>query len=364
MTAPDRSGDPQQPTATINDVAALAGVSIKTVSRVLNREPNVRPETTAKVLAAVEALSYRPNASARSLATGRSYLIGMFHENPNVHYVSGLEHGALAACRRLGYHLLVDELDGNRAEAARRVGALARQTRLDGAILSPPVCDSPEILAALQEAGTPIVRIAPYTQPARTPSVWIDDRQAAYDLTWHLLALGHREIGFIKGHPDHGASHWRYDGFVRAMMEAGAPVRPDLILQGDFSFASGEAGARILLSRAVRPTAIFAANDDMAAAVVATAHRMGIPVPGGLSVTGFDDTPTSAHFWPPITTVAQPIPDLAAQAVELIDRLRRKALRPGEASVRLEHRLILRESTGEPIAPTAEPPRAGLAVPG
>ncbi|MFM2043688.1 MAG: hypothetical protein RLY86_2264 [Pseudomonadota bacterium] len=333
---------------TISDVAAHAGVSIKTVSRVLNGEPNVRPDKRARVTAAVEALSYRPNASARSLAAGRSFLIGMFYENPNIHYVGSLQHGALTRCSRLGYHLVVEECETASPEGARRVGELARATRLDGAILSPPVSDCPHILQALQAAGVPMVRIAPLTDTDSVPTVAIDDRQAAVDLTNHVIGLGHRRIAFIAGDPAHRASIDREAGFRAAMRAAGLPLADGMVQGADFSFTTGRTAAERLLTMAVRPTAIFAANDDMAAAVYATATRLGLSIPRDLSVVGFDDTPMASCLWPQLTTVAQPIAEIAENAVDLIARVKARTLQRADMHVRLGYRLVLRNSTAPP----------------
>ena len=174
---------------TINDVAALAGVSTKTVSRVLNREPHVRPEVRDRVASAVRSLNYQPNVAARALAGSRAYLLGLCYDNPSPGYVSGVQVGAISACREAGYHLLVEQIDSGGQGAERQVEALLGAVKMDGLILPPPVCDHAEVLDLLERKGVPYVRIAPAGQFERGPYVHMDDRKAAYDMTRHLQAL-------------------------------------------------------------------------------------------------------------------------------------------------------------------------------
>ena len=258
---------------TIHDVARESGVSIKTVSRVLNREPNVKADTRDRVQAAVAALNYRPNISARSLAGSKAYLIGVFFDNPSPGYVTDVQLGAIARCRQEGFHLIVEPIDST-GDIQEQVQPMLATLRMDGVILTPPLSDHPLVLSALEQAGVAYVRIAPGGDMDRAPWVSMDDRLAAYEMTKHLIGLGHRDIGFIIGHPDHGASHLRYEGYVAAMKEHGHAVREDHVEQGWFSFRSGFEAAERLLSRPDRPTAIFASNDDMALGVMAVANRL------------------------------------------------------------------------------------------
>ncbi|HVY83754.1 MAG TPA: LacI family DNA-binding transcriptional regulator [Caulobacterales bacterium] len=334
--------------ASIHDVAERAGVSIKTVSRVLNREPNVSQATRTRVMSAVEDLSYRPNLFARGLASVRSFLIGLLYDNPSASYVAGLQFGALGRCRNEGYHLIVEVLDSKDPNLSKAVQALVTESVLHGVILTPPLSDSPAVLDALREAGTRFVRIAPARHIADAPEVSIDDRQAAHDMTAYLIGLGHRRIGFIKGHPDHGASHARFEGYCSALKEAGISFDESYCMQGFFSYQSGMEAAEQLLSLPQRPTAIFASNDDMAAAVLAVAQKFDLKVPGDLSVAGFDDSLVSQVVWPRLTTCRQPISDMAAAAVSMLIQ------RPADGALtirRLDHELVIRESTAPP--PTA-----------
>lgn len=339
---------------TIYNVAEAAGVSIKTVSRVLNRESNVRPETRNQVMAAVSALNYRPNVSARSLAGARSYLLGLLYDNPSAGYMGDVQLGVTARCRAQGYHLVVEPVDCGAADAATGVAELLATLKLDGLILTPPVCDHPGVLQLLDEQRTPYVRIAPDGDLDRAARVQMDDRAAAYQMTLRLLDLGHREIGFIRGHPDHGASHLRYAGYAEALSANGVEVRPERLEQGFFTFRSGVQAAERLLSRKGL-TAIFASNDDMALGAMTVAARLGLDVPGDLSVAGFDDTPGARVVWPQLTTVRQPVGDMAALAADLLIARELHAPDGAPTSRQLEFQIMERESTAAP--PPREPGR-------
>jgi LacI family transcriptional regulator len=331
--------------STINDVARAAGVSIKTVSRVLNGEPYVREETRLKVTEAAERLNYRPNISARALAGGRAYLVGLYYDNPSPGYLSEIQLGAISACRRAGYHLLVEELALDEPDLASRVEALSATVKTDGAILSPPVCDNIEVLDALDRAGVRYVRIAPVSQLERAPYVYMDDRRAAYEMTGYLQSLGHREIGFVIGHPTHASAHLRHEGYLAAMRDGGCTVRDEWVRQGEFSFRSGLGCGEAMLQGKARPTAIFASNDDMALGVMTAAHRLGLALPQDLSVVGFDDSPSAQVIWPQLTTVRQPTVAMAATAVEMvIAKAGRSRAEDGPDARLLDFELVLRES--------------------
>ena len=303
---------------TLSDVAARAGVSIKTVSRVVNREENVSRETRERVEAVLNELDYRPNIFARSLAGSRSYLLSLLFDNPSPSYVLELQLGALRQCRAAGYHLIVEEMDSTSGDFDTQVARLLQGSLADGFILTPPLSDNVEVLGALHERGLPCVRIAPYLTGAAGAAIETDDAAAAADMTRHLLELGHRRIGFIKGHAAHGASHLRTEGFFAAMRAQGLAVELDLVVEGDFSSRSGVEAAERLLMRSDRPTAIFASNDDMALGAMMVASRLGLHIPQDLSICGFDDSRTALLTWPQLTTVRQPVADMSAAAAELL----------------------------------------------
>jgi LacI family transcriptional regulator len=337
---------------TIVEVAEQAGVSIKTVSRVLNNEPNVRPETRELVLRVAGELNYRPKLSARSLAGARSFLIGLLYYDPSAAFVAGVQRGATMRCREAGYHLVVEALGSAAPDIGAQLDHMLSALRPDGVILTPPICDNAEVLAAMEATRTPCVLISPGHQGKRLPHVRMDDVHAAEELTNLLISLGHRHIAFIKGASDQAASAWRLRGFRQAMRAHELEVDESLLCQGSFTFASGEAAAHQLLSRRSPPTAVFASNDDMALGVLAAAHRLGVRIPDDLSVVGFDDSPAASLVWPALTTVRQPVMDMAAAAVDmLIARTSQagiQAAQGGAVSRVLPHELVVRASTAAP----------------
>lgn len=340
----ERSTPPHKP-ASIYDVAQRAGVSIKTVSRVLNHQPNVSQSARSRVMAAVSELSYKPNLFARGLASERSLLLGLLYDNPSAGYMAGIQLGALDRCREEGYHLIIEQLNAQDPNIGEEVRSLVLQSSLHGVILTPPLCDSSSIIETLTEAQIPFVRIAPEKPFPGAPCVRMDDQLAAHDMTAYLIGLGHRRIGFIKGHPDHGASYARFDGYRAALKEAGVPFFEELVVQGYFSYQSGMEAAQILLSLKERPTAIFASNDDMAAAVLAASQRFHLRLPGQLSVAGFDDSLVAQVVWPPLTTCHQPIKEMAAAAVSMLVQ---RPTEGGALERRLDHELVVRQSTAPP----------------
>lgn len=337
--------------ATINDVAALAGVSIKTVSRVVNNEPNVRPATREKVEAAISVLDYRPNQSARSLAGNRSYLLGLIYGHPSAHYVLDIQEGVLEVCRPQRYELLVHPAIHRDPNLINEVADMILEKRVDGVMLTPPLSDNMNLINLLTKMNIPFVRVAPTENKAASPYVETNDEEASYDMTCQLIALGHTRIGFICGHPDHRAMSLRYEGYKAALMENDLPVQNELVEQGDNSFETGELCGKKLLEMAQPPTAIFAANDDMAAGVMMVSHQMGIKIPAHLSVAGFDDTPVAHQIWPALTTIRQPIRQMAKKATDLLlKQLKGKEI-PLPSSM-LRSSIIARESTGPLINQT------------
>ena len=334
---------------TIDDVARLAGVSIKTVSRVFNREPNVRPETHEKVVAAAETLNYRPHRPARQLASNLNFVVGMLYDNPNSDYVTAIQSGALQTCREYGYHLLINPCRADAPGLIREVIDLRHE--VDGFIVLQPLSDLQELTQHLLANDIPCVRVS---QRPFDPFPWISvgDVDAADDMTEYLLQLGHRRIGFIVGHPDHGQSHDRLAGYRRALERNNIDFDDDLVEQGRFDYESGVSCARSLLSPTRPPTAIFASNDPMAMGVLSAAHEIGFDIPRELSVVGFDDSPLARHAYPPLTTVRQPIAEVARLATEELMKLLQ-----GRSEGKLHHcrraELVRRESTASPALTAA-----------
>ena len=331
---------------TIDDVAALAGVSIKTVSRVLNDEPSVRPDTRGRVEEAMAALNYQPSLPARSLAGRRSNLIGLVYENPSANYVFDVQSGAMARCREGKLRLFIQSCNGLGDQLIGEVLAMIEQTHVDGLVVTPPLSANRALIALLERQGLPFVRIGPDEEDFDSPAVVIDDEAAAAAMTAYLLDLGHERIGFIAGHPEHGSSHLRKAGYRGAFEARGATAPEDLTEQGYNTAASGRDAALLLLRRADRPTAIFASNDDMAAGVVLAAHELGLDVPADLSVAGYDDTQLARIVWPTLTTIHQPTYNMSHCATGLlIDLIRGKDV---PRVTRLDFTMQKRGSTAPP----------------
>lgn len=337
-------------TATIDDVASLAGVSIKTVSRVVNMEPNVRPVTRDRVQSAIRELGYQPNPSARGLASKRSHLVGLFYDNlmAETTYVVNVQRGVLARCRTEGYELLIHPFNYHQNGSkglAEEINANVLKTRLDGAILTPPLSDLAIVLESLQQLGKPNVRLSPGHYQSGTPCVYTDDCRAARLMTEYLIQLGHQHIAFIAGHSGHLAVANRAAGFIEAMTAAGLNTDTMAVCQGDNTFASGADCARELLARKQAPTAIFASTDEMAAGVMSVAHQLGYSIPRDLSVAGYDNAQIAHQIWPALTTVAQPVSDMAEMATQLlIDQLRGGTKNITQVAMQTE--LVVRDSTG------------------
>jgi LacI family transcriptional regulator len=322
-----------------------------TVSRVVNGERNVREATRAAVLAAVKDLKYAPNPAARSLAGAQSARVGLLYSNPSAAYLSEFLLGALDESSRKSAQLLLEKCEVSSASAERAAVRRLIDGSVAGVVLPPPVCESHVILGELKKAGIPTVAVATGRFRADASCVRIDDFKAAYEMTRYLLSLGHRRIGFIKGHPNQTASGERWLGFETALRESDLKPHPPSIEQGYFSYRSGLEAAEKLIATTPRPTAIFASNDDMAAAAVSVAHRRGLDVPRDLSVVGFDDTAIATTVWPELTTIRQPIATMAEQALDLLIReirKRRDEEEPSAVDHLVAHELIVRESAAPP----------------
>lgn len=345
---------------TIDDVAAHSGVGRTTVSRVLNGGPNVRDEVRQRVLGSVEALDYRVNPQARSLAGGRGGVFALIlasdlEAEPNSFYASALELGAMRACLDLGYQLLTRHVPQQSAGRKREIVDLLEQQGCQGAILTPPFSDDVEMIQAIRARGCQVATISPGGPGLKVADgVGIDDEGGGYDMARHLIGLGHRRFAFINGIKGHLSAEHRLDGLKRALLEQGLDPASILTLRGDFTFRSGGVLAAQLLDDPHPPTALICANDDMAAGALSVAHGRGLDVPGQLSITGFDDTPVSSIVWPPLTTVHQPLKDMGREAVLALA----KRLLPGSADdgfrfLTLPHAVVGRGSAGR-LAPRLE----------
>lgn len=336
--------------STIDDVARAAGVARVTVSRVLNNESNVRPETRERVRRAMDALGYSVNHQARALASGMGREVMLIHAHspmlePNSYYNAALELGALRSCSSLGFDLVTRAVDPDDANRFGLLSAIIERDRPAGIILSPPLSDDPAFIEIVQRAGVQIVAVSAGTE-TRTwvPAVGIDEQAAGFAVGQHLASQGHRTLGFVKGPSAHRAAALRFDGFVEALREAGIS-NTVWTSTGDFTFKSGVDAVERMLGDGAEVTAIACANDDMAAGVMLGLHRAGIEIPGAVSVTGFDDTPMSQIVWPPLTTIRQPIQDMTARAVHMLVG----GASGGDALYQaLPFALVVRESSSNP----------------
>ena len=331
--------------ATMIDVANDAGVSLKTVSRVLNKEEYVSDTARDLVLKSASKLGYKLNQAARTLRSGTVQIIALLVDNPSRSYLENIHFGALKKCQQLSMQVVLDECPNGVDDIQR----LMQNISPAAYIVTPPLCDDPKIIDFLNDNGCTYVLISPDDTNNAPLSVSMDDEKAALEITQYLLNLGHVHIGFINGHPEHNASKKRMNGYFEAHKIHKIDIDDSLITQGYFDYASGLSCAEELLNLKQPPTAIFASNDDMAAAVIAAAYKRNIVIPSGLSVVGFDDTPIATIISPQLTTIRQPISELAANAVELISKhINHSYSQQSNIDfITLEYSLIERDSSGK-----------------
>jgi len=334
--------------ATINDIARLAKVSKKTVSRVLNQSPFVRDETRAKISAMIEKLGFVPDPQARGLAFRRSFLIGMVYDNPNAQYIVSMQEGALDALRGSGYELVVHPCDRKSDDLVAGVRRFVTQQKLHGVVILPPVSENQALAAMLDEVGCRFVRIASAAVDEPGRMIMSDDRAATVEVAHYLESLGHRQIAMITGPKNFRSTLERREGFLGALARRGIKVPANRVLEGGYTFESGVACAERLLALSPRPTAIFASNDEMAAGVYKTAYRLGLEIPRDLSIVGFDDTPIAARVWPSLTTVRLPIREIGRSAATLLIADAEKAESMSRASGMVMPHLVVRDSCQPP----------------
>ena len=327
---------------TIIDVAKQAGVSWKTVSRVVNGEPNVRPATAERVRAAIADLAYRPNTAARSLAGERTFLIAALTASLSAHYSVALHRGASGLCRERGFHLALEELDSSDPAMLAQFERAVATASFDGAIVPPPLCNDPAVLAILERYGVRYVLLDPIHEASTVPTIVADDAVGVDAMVDYAAAQGHRRFAFVDGPAAHRASDVRRNAYHAAIMRHVGQCEI-LSAPGAFTFASGMKAGERLFDRHDRPTFVFAANDDMAVGVVAAAHRAGLATPGDVSVAGFDDSEAAQLVWPSLTTVRQPISDIAKAAVEILIS---RSSPPSAVKTRFGVDFIIRGSTG------------------
>ncbi|MFO7166717.1 MAG: LacI family DNA-binding transcriptional regulator [Chloroflexota bacterium] len=334
-------------TVTIVDVAREAGVSYATVSRVLNNKAHVRPEKREAVLRAMTRLGYVVNQQARSLAGGRSYVVGLLVHGLGNSYMGAIVRGIDEALDAAQYDLMLYTTHRRKAKEAAYVAAITRGLT-DGLLLVLPR-DPASYLALLQQQRFPYVLIDHQGLGDYHHSVGAANYQGAYAATRYLIELGHRRIGFITGALELGCAVDRLAGYRAALAEFGLPDDPALVQEGDFFQPQGFTAANALLNLPEPPTAIFASNDEMAFGVLEAARMRGLRLPEDLSVIGFDDIPQTAHVHPALTTVRQPLEQMGRVAAETLLKLISDPQFVVERIV-LPTELVIRESCCAPAA--------------
>ena len=339
---------------TIRHVAADAGVSLQTVSRVINKEPNVRPEMARRVQASIDKLGYVPSIAARRLSGSKSYLIlalndrertiADWRERQGTDWVDQMLLGGMLKGAEYGYRLIFELVDTHNDHVERELGATIAALQPDGVILTPPHSENPLITNLLANEGITFACIG--TKSCAGIALTMDDERAAALATAHLADLGHRRIAFVAGSAEYSLSAWRATGWKSEMDKRGLATE-GLLAQGDFSYESGERAAATLLSSDRPATAIIAGNDRMALACLAVARARGLEVPADLSVISFDNTPVVRFTQPPLSAVDQPVAETASQAVELIIKCQRGE-KPPSTPVVVEATLVERQSTAPP----------------
>lgn len=327
---------------TINDIARLAGVSKKTVSRVINASPFVRSDTRERIEAVIAELGFAPDPQARSLAHGRSFLVGLIFDNPNPQYVVNMQLGMLDGMRESGFELAVHPCDRASPTFLADMRAFVERQRLYGVVLTPSVSEDERAAELLREMGCAYVRVASVPLDDARNMIETRDRLGGYQAASHLADLGHRRIAFISGPDSFRSSHERGGGLRDALAERGLELHT--WIEGAYTFESGISCARELLQTPTRPTAIFAGNDEMAAGVLQAAREAGLEVPRDLSVVGFDDFQIASRLWPTLTTVRTPTREIGRLAVE---RLTGREDPQRDPAGRLPQ-LIVRASTAPP----------------
>ncbi len=338
---------------TITDIAHLAGVSKKTVSRVINQEPYVNKKTRARVEAIITEHGYQPDPQARGLAFRRSFLVGLIHDNPNSQYVENVHLGILDALAARGYELVIRPCDRRSPTFLEDMRGFVERLRLFGVVLTPSVSEDDRLAKLLESADCPYVRIACTTLDKPTRLVLTHDAHGAAAAARRLAQLGHRRIAYLSGPPLFRSTHERRAGFIAGLAEYGLELAPELTVLGAYTYESGLARGRELLARPDRPTAIFAGNDEMASGVYGAAHELGIRIPEDLSIIGFDDAPIATRMWPAMTSVRLPVREMGRAAVERLFAKPKEAAKAPAAE--FTPTLIERQSTAPP--PGTQPRR-------
>ena len=326
---------------TIRDVAAHAGVSHQTVSRVINDSERVSPATRARVKAAISDLDYRPSAIARSMARGRTGILACISPNLTDYTFAAIIDGAERALSEEGFFLL--SASAPDADTFRvLIEQLVDSRRAEGLLIINPYAD--ERFRYLPDS-VPMVFAGARPRAEAANSVALDDVAVGLEATMHLLGLGHRRIGTISGPLAEDCSQDRLAGYEQALADAGQALDPALVIEGNWQARSGYAAFQQYAAAGTLPDAVFAQNDQMAAGVLRAAGDLGIDVPGQLAVIGVDDIPMAPYFNPPLTTLRQDFARIGREAAQLLLGVLAQPAMPRQ-QLRLPAELIVRRSTG------------------
>jgi len=336
---------------TITDIANFAGVSKKTVSRVINEAPYVNKKTRARVEGIIAEHGFKPDPQARGLAFRRSFLVGMIHDNPNSQYVANIHLGIFDALASRGYELVIRPCDRRSPSFLDDMRGFVERLRLFGVVLVPSVSEDDRLAKLLENLDCPYVRISCAAIDAPARLVLTHDWRGAAAAARRLAELGHRRIAYLSGPPLFRSAHEREAGFIAGLTEYGLQLAPELTILGAYTYESGLARGRELLTRPDRPTAIFAGNDEMASGVYGAAHELGMRIPEDLSIIGFDDAPIASRMWPTLTSVRLPVREMGRAAAEKLFVKPKEAAKAPAAE--FTPTLIERQSTAPPPGATA-----------
>lgn len=299
---------------TINDVARLARVSKKTVSRVINTSPFVKDKTRERVEAVISEIGYSPDPMARGLASRRSFLVGLIYDNPNPQYVIDMQQGILDVIRGSGFELLVHPCRRQAPDFLQNVRHFVERQKLAGVVLPSSVSEDEDLIALLGEFGCPYVRIASVLLDDPEKSIVTHDSEGAEEAARHLADLGHARIAHVSGPDTFRSAHERRAGFVRGLKANKLKLERGLDLRAAYTFVSGVEAGRKLMALQTPPTAVFCGNDEMAAGVCQAVREAGLEIGRDVSIVGFDDSPLASRLWPALTTVLLPIRQMGRMA--------------------------------------------------
>lgn len=303
---------------TVSDVAERAGVSLKTASRVFNNSPHVSQQKRQAVLEAAEKLNFKPNMSARQLASNRSYVLVHFYDNANTDYIAKIYEGMLKACHKHHYYAVAEPISLADGSYADTIINYVSEFNIDGVVLSPPICDDGKLLTRLRANNINYVLISPKDLSPEDYSVFVNEVTASQKMTEHLIEMGHKKIAYVGGPDTHGAARQRKKGFKNAFTTAFGNTQNNCMVSGDFTMQSGHDAYMKIRQNMPDASAIFAANDEMALGVMMAALNHGLKIPEDISIAGYDNSRFAGLFWPSLTTIAPSVDEMATCAAEVL----------------------------------------------